>query len=122
MKITLLASLVVLLVVSHHVSADPGQNLDLSLKLENPLGPSGVNTISDFVRRLLDIVLTIGIPVITIFIIYSGFLFVTARGKEEAITKAKENLLTTIIGAAILLGAWVLAQALGSTINELQQP
>lgn len=97
-----------------------GNNLNLNFNLENPLDGSGVNTIPDFIAKVLDILLTIGIPVVAFFIIYAGFLFVTARGSEEQLKTAKATLLWTVVGAAILLGSWVLAQALGATINELK--
>lgn len=97
-------------------------NITLDFELKNPLAGSGVNTINDFVKRLLDIVLTIGVPVVAVFIILAGFKFVTARGNPSEIAKAKENLLAVMIGAAILLGAWVLANALGETVNELVTP
>jgi hypothetical protein len=94
-----------------------GENSDISFQLENPL--SGVNTISDFVKKILDIVLTIGIPIVALAIIYSGFLFVAARGNTEKLGQAKKTFLYTIIGAAILLGAWLLAQVLSETITQL---
>lgn len=96
--------------------------ITLDFELKNPLAGSGVNTINDFVKRLLDIVLTIGVPVVAVFIILAGFKFVTARGNPSEIAKAKENLLYVMIGAAVLLGAWVLANALGETVNELVTP
>lgn len=99
-----------------------GDGITLDFELKNPLAGSGVNTINDFVKRLLDIVLTIGVPVVAVFIILAGFKFVTARGNPSEIAKAKENLLAVMIGAAILLGAWVLANALGETVNELVTP
>lgn len=92
------------------------QNLNLDLHLQNPLS---VNTLQEFIKKFLDVVLTIAIPVIALFIIYSGFLFVTAQGNSKKLTDAKNTLLYTIIGAAILLGAWVLASAVAETVNQV---
>jgi hypothetical protein len=91
---------------------------NVSYQLDNPL--SGVNDIGSFIKKLLDIVLTIGIPIVAFFIIYAGFLFVTARGNSTKLETAKSTLGYTLLGAAILLGSWVLAQALGETIKSLQ--
>ena len=88
-------------------------------KLDNPLG-SKYSTLSGFIQAILNIVLTIGVPIVALAIIYSGFLFVKARGNESELKTAKETLLYTLIGGAILLGAWVLAQAIGSTIEQLK--
>lgn len=103
-----------------NVGTPPGgsgqQNLNLDLHLQNPLS---VNTLQEFIKRFLEVVLTIAIPVIALFIIYAGFLFVSARGNPAQLTKAKNTLLYTVIGAAILLGAWVLASAVAETVNQV---
>ncbi len=77
-------------------------------------------TFMDFVQAILQVVLKIGIPVAAIFIIYSGFLFVKAQGNEQELTKAKSAFTYAVIGTAILLGSWLLAKGIESTINSLQ--
>lgn len=91
------------------------------LGLQNPLNHD-VNTIDKFVVAILkDIILPIGSVVVVIFIIYAGFLFVTARGNEERLKKAKETLLYVIIGAAILLGAVAISAAISGTLCKIAQ-
>ena len=68
---------------------------------------------------LLAGVLRIGMPIVALAIIYCGFLFVQAGGNPESIEKAKEALLYTIIGAAILLGSWAIASIISNTILVL---
>ena len=53
-------------------------------------------------------------------IIYSGFLFVFARGNDEKLKTAKDALFYSIIGAAVLLGSWAIAEMIASTINTLK--
>jgi len=65
-------------------------------------------------------VLKVGIPVIALAIIYSGFLFVFARGNEEKLKTAKDALFYSVIGAAVLLGSWAIAEMIASTIAALQ--
>lgn len=91
-----------------------------AVQLENPI-PS-ITTIGGFVEILLNIVLTIGIPIVAFFIILSGFRFVTARGNPEALGEAKRMLLYSLIGGALLLGAWVLAEAIQNTVNLITTP
>ena len=62
----------------------------------------------------------IGVPIIALAIIYAGFLFVTAQGNSEKLTKAKKTLLYTLIGAALLLGAVVIAEAIKGTVNDIK--
>jgi hypothetical protein len=88
-------------------------------KICNPLGSSGVNSIPDFIRVLLEGALKVGIPIVALAIIYCGFLFVEARGNTEKLTKAKDALLYTLIGAAILLGSWAIASLIASTVTSL---
>lgn len=88
--------------------------------IKNPLGDKFLD-LSSFVYAMLDIVLMIGVPLIVLAIIYCGFLFVVAQGNSEAIGKAKKALLYTIIGAALLLGCFVLAKAIAGTVVEIQK-
>lgn len=81
--------------------------------------PITTNTINEFIKVLLEGVLKIGIPIVALAVIYCGFLFVSARGKPEALTKAKNALLYTLIGAAILLGSWAIAKLISDTVLAL---
>ena len=88
-------------------------------KIINPLAGNGVNSIPEFIKVLLEGALKIGIPIVALAVIYSGFLFVAARGNSEKLTKAKDSLLYTLIGAAILLGSWAIAKMIQVTITGL---
>jgi len=85
-------------------------------KLWNPIK---VCNLADFVKTILEGVIKIGIPVIALALVYTGFLFVAARGNEEKLTKAKKSLLYTVIGAAILLGSWAIAILISETVLSL---
>lgn len=87
-----------------------------AVKIKNPIK---VDNINDFIKTILEGVLKIGIPLIALAIIYSGFLFITAQGKEAKLTEAKNALLYTVIGAAVLLGSWALAQLISETVLAL---
>jgi len=92
-----------------------------NIKLVNPLGNNTtVKTLPDLVQQILRIVLTVGTPLVAIAIIFTGFQFVAAQGKPEALTNAKKSFLMVIIGAAILLGAYVIAEANVGTINAIR--
>jgi len=85
--------------------------------INNPI--PNITSINGFVKALLEGIIKIGIPIVAIAIIYSGFLFVTAQGKEAKITEAKQALIYTLAGAAILLGSWALAQLISETVIKL---
>ncbi len=84
--------------------------------IDNPLQVSDLN---NFIIGLLNALLKIGIPVITLFLVYSGLRFVMARGNEKELASAKDNLLWVIIGIAILFGAWTIVKVLKGTFDEI---
>jgi len=99
------------------VNAEGGVTVNTTIR--NPLG-SGLTTIPAFIEAIINIVLVVGVPIVTLAIIYSGFLFVKARGNPEELTKAKKTLMYTLIGAALLLGSWVIAQAIKGTVDQIK--
>ncbi len=94
-----------------------GAPCSVSGKICNPIAP--INTIQEFIQIFLQGVLRIGIPILALAIIYCGFLFVQAQGKPDELTKAKDTLLYTLIGAAILLGSWAIAILISETVLAL---
>ena len=86
-------------------------------RIENPI-PT-ITSIPALIQRILTYAIKIGIPVIALAIIYSGFLFVFARGNSEKLGKAKEALIYTLIGAAILLGSYAIANLINATVQAL---
>jgi hypothetical protein len=85
----------------------------------NPTASAGIGNIQQFIAAFLKAIVQISLPILTLFIVYSGFMFVTARGKPEALNKAKQNFLYVIIGAILILGAWVLATLIASTATQV---
>lgn len=52
-----------------------------------------------------------------ILIIYSGFTWMTARGNEAQVTKAKDNLFNVLIGLFFIIGAYALTTFLLKIFN-----
>lgn len=115
-KIFLLSYLFIFPIVSFAVDVN-GQPSDTGGKILNPL--TTTSTLPDLIKTILEGALKIGIPIVALAIIYCGFLFVFARGNPEKLTKARDALLYTLIGAAILLGAWAIAKMISATVLAL---
>ncbi|MFA6536347.1 MAG: hypothetical protein WC250_00845 [Candidatus Paceibacterota bacterium] len=81
--------------------------------------PLQAGSLFNFLKEVLDGVLRFGTIIVVLAIIYSGFLFVKAQGNDEELKKAKETFQNVMIGAAILLGSWVIAQIIQATINTI---
>lgn len=86
--------------------------------LDNPLSEN-YSSIPQFISGALKVMVMVALPIITLFMVYSGFLFVLAQGNQEQLSKAKTNFVYVVIGAILILGAWVFASLLGGTISEL---
>mgnify|MGYP001614974660 CR=1 FL=1 len=114
-KTILILTLVVILnfgLAQFVLAADCGSGVGL----KNPLNSC---TFAALAQNVAKIVAQIGFPIAALAIIYSGFLFVTAQGNEKQLQDAKRTFLWTIIGTAILLGAWAIATAVQTFITGL---
>lgn len=90
-----------------------------NIKIDNPF--KGGDNLMGFIETVIkEILMPIGGVIAVLVIMYAGFLYVTARGDTGKIKTAHDTLLYGVIGAAILLGAWVIAGAIGGTIDQLR--
>ena len=72
-----------------------------NLKNVNPI--TGVQDLDDVVSLVALRLLGIAIPIASLMYIYAGILYITAAGKPDKITKAKEIFKWTTIGITIIL-------------------
>ncbi len=93
---------------------------DGKISYKNPITTMKADTVPEFLLALVRLVTLITAPLIVLFIIYAGWLFVTAAGDEGQRTKARHALLWTLIGAGVLIGALILGEILKETINSLK--
>ena len=82
----------------------------------NLVNPITVDSVPALIERILEIVLTIGIPIVALAIIYSGYKFIAAQGNPQKLQDAKQTFTYVIIGSLILLAAWVIARAIAGTV------
>lgn len=66
----------------------------------------GTRTPIEIALSLINWMLGILALIAVIFILYAGFLWLTSAGNEDRIEKAKEILISTLIGLLIILAAW----------------
>jgi hypothetical protein len=101
-------------VYAQNSGGGPGD--DTSTTLTNPLKFSSITCL---VLAIIDVVLIFLIPVIVLYIMYAGFLFVKAQGNSEGITDAKRALVAGLIGGVIVLGARTILSVVEGTINTI---
>ena len=85
---------------------------------ENPLN-SQFSSIPGFIAGALRVLVIVALPIITLFIVVAGFMFVLALGNESKLTNAKKNFFYVIIGALLILGAWIIATLIAGTVNQI---
>ncbi len=80
---------------------------------------SGIDSIPQLISYILKLAAMIGLPIVVLFIMWAGFMYVTARGDQAKISRAHDAFLYSVIGAALVLGAAVIAAAIQGTISNL---
>ncbi|MEK7090471.1 MAG: hypothetical protein AAB930_02705 [Patescibacteria group bacterium] len=101
-------------------SAYAGHSCNETGTFEHLCNPSTATMLNQFFTAIVDFLWVYGMPFMVIFLVIAGFMFVTARGNEEQLTKAKAMLFWTIIGAAVIVGAKILVEAIGKFADSLK--
>lgn len=83
--------------------------------LPNPLGD--VTDVTGFAAKIADTLVKFLTPLIVVFFIVSGIMFITARGNPEQLKLAKRALMYTFVGAGVVLGAWAFANLIKTTLG-----
>ena len=92
----------------------------VAFTIPNPIAKSGANDLMGLITALLNnVVMPVAAVGVVIWIVYAGFTFITAQGKEAEITKAKDRLLWALVGAGILLGAVGISKVVENTVKAL---
>lgn len=84
--------------------------------LQNPIK---AKTFQALISDLIDFVLFLAVPFLVIAIIWVGFTFVMAQGNAGKLKDARNNLLWTLIGAAIIIGVKLIQEVLTGTIGAI---
>lgn len=100
------------------VTFGAGEDGTGSATLENPL-KEGFETVPLLIAAILDVIVQIGSMLLVVFVVITGLKFVTAKGNAYKLEEAKQAFLWTMIGAAIVLGAFVISEAVQGTVNQL---
>ena len=87
-----------------------------SIVFENPLNSPDLITLVD---KVLNVIIELAVPVLTVALVYAGYLFVTAGGSEDKISTARTTFTWSVIGGAIVLGAKVVMTVVKATVDTL---
>jgi hypothetical protein len=81
-----------------------------------------VGTVEDLLVALLNIFIIIATPIIVLFIIYAGFLYVTAQGNSQQVEQATRALTYSIIGGVMVLGAVAISAIVADIVGAFKAP
>lgn len=83
------------------------------IRIANPA--ARYDTLCEFLLFLLDVFLLVVIPLLTVSIIYGGFLMVTSAGDETRLKSGKSWVLWSLVGGAVILGAFLIYEVIAGT-------
>lgn len=86
----------------------------LNINLFNPIK---VGSIEELLVAILNIIIVIATPIIVLFIIYSGFLYVMAQGNAGKIEEATKSLTYAIIGGVLIIGAVAISTIISNLVG-----
>lgn len=89
------------------------------IKLQNPIKYGNIN---DLLLAVVNVVIQYGAILVVLFLVFAGFQFVTAQGNTEKIEHAKKMLVWVVVGAFVLLGVYVIREAVCGTLNQIRAP
>ncbi len=76
----------------------------------DPLANSGIASLGDLFRLIINIVMGIGIALTVIFLILGGIKYITSQGDQKNTQQAREWLTNAVIGFIVVLGGFVIRQ------------
>lgn len=87
----------------------------MSGQFKNPLT---FTSITDMIVAIMNVMIIIATPIIVFFLIYAGFMYVTAQGNPQKLEVANRSLLYGVIGGVVVLGAVGILVIIKSVVNQ----
>ncbi len=104
---------------SSSYSSVGGQTTGCSSGTTGLTNPLKTCDLMELIKEILTIVARVATALLTLMLIYVGFLFVQARGNAEKLTQARTALQWTVIGGLVLIGAAAIANVIAATASSL---
>lgn len=67
-------------------------------------------SVGDLVTKIYNWVLVIGVPLGVLMFIYAGYLYMTSQGNPDNIKTAKDIIISTLVGFALIVLSGVILQ------------
>lgn len=93
-----------------------GNRVSAAYVITNPIK---AESFGEVVKGFAQLAAQIGLPIAALFLVWSGFLFVSARGDTKKLETAKSTFYWTVIGTALIVGAYAIATAVVNFAQKL---
>lgn len=91
-----------------------GNIASAQISIPNPLGCDDVGCV---LQRIANFLLIIATPILTIMVLWAGYLFLTSAGNEQKVADARKALVWAVIGFAIVLINWGFASIIKEVLG-----
>jgi len=121
--LTALAAPVSVFAQNANQAAGPGTILDNlrsagnAAKYNVDSSKEGIPAFVDLVGQVLNAFFAVVGIILIVLMIHAGYLWMTARGNEEQVTKAKDQIRQAIVGFIILTGAYAITYFVLTALN-----
>lgn len=98
---------------------NPAGQDDIFNNLNTAAGPlSGGTDLMNLIGNIIRVFLGILGVVAVCYIIYGGYLWLTAQGNDSQVTKAKGIIKNALIGVVVIFASWAIAEFVISRMAE----
>lgn len=125
MRKKILSTLTLLILTLPNLVLTQGNLNDAGKQLNKVAGEQGAGyseasgDIGNFTGILINSALTLVGLIFLVLMVYGGYLWMTDRGNEDQVDKAKKIITAAIIGIAIIMGAYAITQYVTIKINQI---
>lgn len=71
---------------------------------------ASATTVGSYITAIYKWVLMIGVPLGTLMLIYAGILYMTSQGNQDSIKTAKDIIISTLVGFALIILSGIILQ------------
>jgi hypothetical protein len=75
-------------------------------------------TVGDFIKNLINLILTVALAIAVLFIIIGGYQYITSAGNESRAESGKKTLINAIIGIVVIILSYTIVYVINQTLSR----
>jgi multisubunit Na+/H+ antiporter MnhB subunit len=83
------------------------------------MNPLKADSLVDLLLAIIDILLVFALPIVILYIMYGGYLLVTAQGESGQIENGRNAILWAVVGGVIIFAAHLIIKVIQGTVTSL---